>query len=63
MKEIACLVGVSLSSVSNWVRDVPLTNAQRAALRWRDPQSTGSAMARRPTVRELALDRASGSRR
>jgi hypothetical protein len=62
MKEIACLVGVSLSSVSNWVRDVPLTNAQRAALRWRDPSVNGQrngaaanrarAHARRRTAQE-----------
>ena len=41
MKEIAALVGVSLSSVSYWVRDVPLTEGQRAALRWRDPSVNG----------------------
>jgi hypothetical protein len=41
MKEIARLVGVSLSSVSGWVRDVPLTDAQRAALRWRNPAVNG----------------------
>lgn len=35
MKEIARLVGVSLSSVSYWVRDVPLTDDQRAELRRR----------------------------
>jgi len=32
MKEIARLVGVSVSSVSYWVRDVPLTPEQHAAL-------------------------------
>jgi hypothetical protein len=32
MKEIARLVGVSLSSVSYWVRDVPLTTEQRTEL-------------------------------
>jgi hypothetical protein len=32
MKEIARLVGVSLSSVSYWVRDVPLTTDQRNEL-------------------------------
>lgn len=32
MKEIARLVGVSVSSVSYWVRDVPLTTEQHAAL-------------------------------
>jgi hypothetical protein len=36
MKAIAGLVGVSLSSVSYWVRDVPLTDEQRAALQRRD---------------------------
>lgn len=35
MKEIARTVGVSLSSVSYWVRDVPLTDDQRAELRRR----------------------------
>jgi hypothetical protein len=35
MKEIARLVGVSVSSVSHWVRDVPLTSDQRAELRRR----------------------------
>ena len=32
MKEIARLVGVSVASVSCWVRDVPLTSDQRAEL-------------------------------
>jgi hypothetical protein len=41
MKEIARLIGVSLSSISGWVRDVPLTDEQRAALRWRDPAVNG----------------------
>jgi hypothetical protein len=41
MKEIAQLVGASLSSVSYWVRDVPLTEDQRAALRWRNPAVNG----------------------
>ena len=41
MKEIATLLGVSLSSVSYWVRDVPLTDSQRAVLRWRNPAVNG----------------------
>jgi hypothetical protein len=32
MKEIARLVGVSVSSVSNWVRDVPINEEHRRAL-------------------------------
>jgi transcriptional regulator with XRE-family HTH domain len=37
VKEIARLVGVSPSSVSLWVRDVPLTDAQIEALRQKNP--------------------------
>ena len=44
MKEIANLVGVSLSSVSVWVRDVPLTAEQRKALLWRDPAVNGQCV-------------------
>ena len=47
IKEIARVLGVSRSSVSLWVRDVPLTNTQREALRLRNPiynaQLRGSA--------------------
>ena len=37
VKEIARLVGVSRSSVSVWVRDIPLTDEQVDALRRRNP--------------------------
>jgi hypothetical protein len=45
MKEIASLVGVSLSSVSYWVRDVPLTAGQRADLFRRVSESGRAAAA------------------
>jgi hypothetical protein len=41
MKEIAALVGVSVPSVSLWVRDVRLTDSQRAALLRRNPALNG----------------------
>jgi hypothetical protein len=41
IKEIAVLVGVSQASVSIWVRDVPLTEGQIAALRARNPAFEG----------------------
>jgi hypothetical protein len=41
IKEIARLVGVSVSSVSTWVRDVPLTPEQEAALDARNPVRNG----------------------
>lgn len=41
VKEIARRVGVSVSSVSVWVRDVPLTAAQQAALDARNPVRSG----------------------
>ena len=47
MKEIARIVGVSVGSVSLWVRDVPLTPAQEAALDARNPVRNGQ---RRGTV-------------
>ncbi len=37
VREIAGIVGVSVSSVSLWVRDIPLTAAQQAALDARNP--------------------------
>jgi predicted transcriptional regulator len=37
IKEIAALVGVSVSSVSVWVRDIELTDEQVQALRLRNP--------------------------
>jgi hypothetical protein len=47
VKEIAGIVGVSVSSVSLWVRDVPLTLEQEAALDARNPVRNGQ---RRGTV-------------
>jgi hypothetical protein len=47
VKEIARVVGVSVSSVSLWVRDVPLTPEQEAALDARNPVRNGQ---RRGTV-------------
>jgi transposase-like protein len=41
IKEIARLVGVSQSTVSLWVRDIELTEAQHAALLMRDPSHNG----------------------
>ena len=41
IKEIAAAVGVSVSSVSIWVRDIELTPAQRAALAARNPRLNG----------------------
>jgi hypothetical protein len=41
VNEIARTVGVSVSSVSLWVRDVPLTPAQEAALDARNPVRNG----------------------
>jgi transposase-like protein len=47
MKEIARVVGVSLSSVSLWVRDIDLDAVQRASLRCRAAQLRGEATAKR----------------
>src|SRR5215207_10147000 len=41
VKEIAGIVGVSVSSVSLWVRDVSLTPEQEAALDARNPARNG----------------------
>jgi hypothetical protein len=41
LKEIARMVGVSVSSVSLWVRDIELTPAQQAALDARNPIRNG----------------------
>lgn len=58
VKEIAGILGVSRSSVSLWVRDVPLTPGQIEALRQRDPRfnaaANGSA-ANRARARERRL--------
>jgi transposase-like protein len=47
VREIARIVGVSVSSVSLWVRDVPLTAEQEAVLAARNPVRNGQ---RRGTV-------------
>jgi hypothetical protein len=52
LKEIAARLGVSLSSVSLWVRDVPLTPEQEAALNARNPVRNGQlAGARNNSIR------------
>jgi hypothetical protein len=45
MKEIARIVGVSLSSVSLWVRDIELEGIQRASMRCRAARRRGEASA------------------
>jgi transposase-like protein len=47
IKEIARLLGVSTSSVSHWVRDIELTDAQHSALQ-RGIGSTGVSVLRAP---------------
>jgi transcriptional regulator with XRE-family HTH domain len=59
VREIARLLGVSRSSVSLWVREIPLTAAQRAALEARNPLYNGQlqgarANAERGRARRLA---------
>ena len=59
IREIAALLGVSKASVSVWVRDIELTNAQREGLASRnpalDPNFNGSrTMARRALGARLA---------
>jgi transposase-like protein len=44
VKEIAHRLGVSKSSVSLWVRDIALTDAQTAALRDRNPAYNGQRL-------------------
>jgi hypothetical protein len=56
VKEIARMVGVSLSSVSLWVRDVELTPEARAALHDRNPTRNGEI------VRAANLERARARR-
>ena len=41
IKEISAIVGVSVSSVSLWVRDIELTEAQQEALNARNPRLNG----------------------
>jgi AcrR family transcriptional regulator len=45
MKEIARILGVSLSSVSLWVRDIELEDVQQASLRLRAARRRGQASA------------------
>lgn len=45
MKEIARVVGVSLSSVSLWVRDIELDTVKNASMRSRAAQRRGEASA------------------
>jgi len=45
VKEIERLLGVSRSTASLWVRDIPLTAAQRASLKRRNPIYNGSSRA------------------
>jgi hypothetical protein len=56
IKEIARLLRVSTSSVSRWVRDVELTEAQHRALRLRNPAYNCQLVASRATAGE-ARDR------
>jgi transposase-like protein len=58
VNEIARIVGVSVSSVSLWVRDVPLTAEQEAALAARNPARNGQLLGmrvRRERCRELRI--------
>jgi hypothetical protein len=60
IKEIARRIGVSVSSVSLWVRDVPLTSEQQAVLDARNPvrggqrRGTENSASRRREVRREA---------
>ena len=45
IKEIAAIIGVSVSSVSLWVRDIKLSEAQQAALNARNPRLNGRQQA------------------
>ena len=47
IKEIAAIVGVSVSSVSLWVRDIKLSEAQQAALNARNPRLNGQHLGSR----------------
>jgi hypothetical protein len=47
LKEIAQIVGVSVSSVSLWVRDIELTPAQQASLDARNPIRNGQRLGAR----------------
>jgi len=62
IKEIARLLGVSTSSVSHWVRDVELTDAQHSALQARNglherQRRARAAMAAKARARRVAAQR------
>lgn len=58
MKDIARFIGVSLSSVSLWVRDIDLDDVQHASLRCRAARRRGEATAARArAVRREAQER------
>jgi hypothetical protein len=66
MKEIARMVGVSVSSVSLWVRDIELDAAEHASMRSRAARRRGHASAewaraRRRAVQESGRERARGN--
>ena len=66
IKEIASLLGVSRSSVSLWVRDIPLTEEQHLALRLRNPIYNGQqagARANAERARERRGEEYAGFRR
>jgi hypothetical protein len=58
MKEIAKLVGCSLSSISCWTRDIQLTPEQCARLRSRNPSINGQLVAAANRERGLVRRRA-----
>ena len=59
-REIQAVVGVSKSTLSLWLRDVPLTEEQQRALAVRGPEATTAAPRREPCSRGPAT--ISGSR-
>ena len=60
MREIASLVGVSRSSVSRWVADIELTEAQHEVLRQRNP-AYNRQLAGRSTVAQQSRARRSAA--
>jgi hypothetical protein len=50
VREIATLIGVSRGSVSLWVRDIELTDAQHAALFVRNPAYNGQRVAAQANI-------------
>jgi hypothetical protein len=57
VKEVAALTGVSVSSVSLWVRDIELDEEARAALRARNPAHNGEIV-RKANIRRARARRA-----